>query len=234
MRATTPGRIELPVLEPSKPPTWRQLLFYRFVRGVLLTFARVFWRLRVEGTEHIPATGSFVLAPVHRSNADFALSLAVATRRMRYMGKEGIWKYKFLWPVFDALGGFPVQRGTADRQALRVCVEVIGGGEPLVLFPEGARQTGPVIQELFDGAAYLAARTGVPIIPVGIGGSERAMPKGKKLPRPTKIVLVVGPPIEPERDASGKASRRAVRDLTDRLRATLQDLFDEAQVKAGS
>jgi 1-acyl-sn-glycerol-3-phosphate acyltransferase len=226
--------IELPVLEAATPPTRRQLLFYRFVRGLLLGFARLFWRLRVVGAEHIPANGSFVVAPVHRSNADFALALAVTTRRMRYMGKASIWKIKALWPMYDALGGFPVQRGTADRQALRLCVEVIEGGEPLVLFPEGARQSGPEVQPLFDGAAYLASKTGVPIVPVGIGGSERAMPKGAKLPRPAKIVLVVGPPIEPSPSGSPKASRRAVKDLTDRLHSELQGLFDEAQVRAGA
>ena len=57
-------------------------------------------------------------------------------------------------------------------------------GEPLVLFPEGTRRSGPVIENLHEGAAYLSSRTGAPIVPVGIGGSERAMAKGKRLPRP--------------------------------------------------
>ena len=69
-------------------------------------------------------------------------------------------------------------RGSADREALRRCVAVLEAGEPLVLFPEGERKSGPTVQPLFDGAVYVALRAGVPIVPVGIGGSERVMPKG--------------------------------------------------------
>jgi 1-acyl-sn-glycerol-3-phosphate acyltransferase len=225
--------VELPVPKPAGPATRGQLLFYRFVRGLLLGIARVLWRLKVEGLEHVPASGPFVLAPVHRSNADFLLVLAVTKRRMRYMGKASIWKVKALWPLYDALGGFPVQRGTADRAALRTCIEVIGHGEPLVLFPEGARQSGPEVQPLFDGATYVASRTGVPIVPVGVGGSERALPKGKKLPRPVRITLVVGPPMSVDVGEDGKVPRRAVRETSERLRAELQRLFDEAEAKSG-
>lgn len=227
-----PTRRDLPLPKPAGPPTVRQLVAYHAVRAVLLGFARLFWRLEVRGTEHVPTTGSFVLAPVHRSNADFALALAVTRRRMRYMGKAGIWRYKALWPVFDALGGFPVQRGSADRTALRTCIDVVRMGEPLVLFPEGTRQSGPLVQPLFDGVAYVASRTGVPIVPVGIGGSERALAKGRKLPRPTKVTVLVGPPLHVPTDAEGKVARRAVREVTAALRVELQRLFDEAQVAA--
>jgi 1-acyl-sn-glycerol-3-phosphate acyltransferase len=229
-----PPRHELPLPKPAGPPTFGQLVAYHTVRGILLAFARLFWRLEVRGTEHVPRAGSFVLAPVHRSNADFALSLAVTRRRMRYMGKAGIWRYKVLWPVFDALGGFPVQRGSADRAALRTCIDVVRTGEPLVLFPEGTRQSGPTIHPLFDGVAYVASRTGVPIIPVGIGGSERALAKGRKLPRPAKVTVVVGPPMHVATDVDGKVPRRAVKDLTAELERELQRLFDEAQVAAGA
>jgi 1-acyl-sn-glycerol-3-phosphate acyltransferase len=98
---------------------------------------------------------------------------------MRYMGKAGIWKYRVLWPVFDALGGFPVSAGNADRAALRTCIDVVRTGEPLVLFPRAPAAAGPVVEDLFDGVAYVASKTAVPILPVGIGGSERALPKGR-------------------------------------------------------
>jgi 1-acyl-sn-glycerol-3-phosphate acyltransferase len=232
--AGEPVRAELPLPKPAGPPTFFQLVAYHAVRGVLLALARVGWRLDVTGTEHVPKTGSFILAPVHRSNADFALALAVTRRRMRYMGKAGIWKHRALWPVFDALGGFPVQRGSADRAALRTCIDVVRMGEPLVLFPEGTRQSGPTIHPLFDGVAYVASKTGVPIIPVGIGGSERALAKGAKVPRLTKVTVVVGPPMHVATDVDGKVPRRAVKELTAALQAELQRLFDEAQVAAGA
>jgi 1-acyl-sn-glycerol-3-phosphate acyltransferase len=123
-----------------------------------------------------------------------------------------------------------VNRGTADRDALRRCIEVVEGGEPLVIFPEGTRQSGPIVQPLFEGAAYVAARTGVPIVPVGIGGSEGAMPKGSKMIRPVRVHIVVGEPLlPPPPGPSGRAPRSAVHDLTERLAARLQELFDQAQ-----
>ena len=100
------------------------------------------------------------------------------------MGKESLWKGSFGAWFLTALGGFPVKRGTADREALRACQTVLERGEPLVLFPEGTRQFGPDTQEFFDGAAFLACRTGVPIVPVGLGGTEAAMPKGSKFVHP--------------------------------------------------
>jgi 1-acyl-sn-glycerol-3-phosphate acyltransferase len=117
---------------------------------------------------------------------------------------------------------------------MRALEEAIERGEPVVMFPEGTRQSGPEVQPLFDGTAYIASRTRVPIIPVGIGGSERAMPKGSKLLRPVKIVAVVGTPIVPEvREDGARVPRRAVGELTVKLKDELQRLFDEAQAKAG-
>jgi 1-acyl-sn-glycerol-3-phosphate acyltransferase len=150
------------------------------------------------------------------------------------MGKDSIWKAKALGRFVSMLGAFPVHRGSADRDALRACTEIVAGGSPLVMFPEGTRQSGPVVQELFDGTAYVAAKTGVPIIPMGIGGSEAMMPKGAKLLRPSKLVLVVGEPIPaPARTEQGRMPRSAVGAITQRLHAELQVLFDDAQELAG-
>src|SRR5687768_5698671 len=103
---------------------------YRFVRAVVVGFCRLFWRMTVEGQEHVPTTEPFILSPVHRSNADTPLDAIVTKRRLRYMGKQEMWKYKFSALFFTTMGGFPVNRGGADREALRRCIEVIEGGEP--------------------------------------------------------------------------------------------------------
>ena len=113
-------------------------------------------------------------------------------------------------------------------------VSVLEAGEPLVLFPEGTRQSGPHVMPLFDGAAYVAVKAGVPIIPVGIGGSEGVMPKGSRMIYPRKCVVVVGDPIVAEKDDEGRVPRSAVKDLTQRLSDDLQRLFDEAQRLAGT
>jgi 1-acyl-sn-glycerol-3-phosphate acyltransferase len=217
-------------LEVRPARAWERAL-YAVIRAILFVFSKVYFRLRIEGTEHVPTSVPFVLAPVHRSNIDFFLVSAVTRRRMRYMGKDSIWKWDLGGRFVSALGAFPVRRGTADREALRACQQIVEAGEPLVMFPEGTRQSGPIVQPLFDGPAYVAARAGIPIVPVGIGGSERAMPKGSKMIRPVKLAMVIGPPIYPPRpDAEGaRVPRRVVRELTDELYGEVQRLFDAAQ-----
>lgn len=189
--------------------------------------------MHIDGREHLPPTGAYVVAPVHRSYVDTPIVACVTPRRIRFMGKREMWKYPRLGWFFSALGAFPVNRGTADREALSRCVTVLDRGEPLVLFPEGERKDGGRIHPLFDGAAFVAARAGVPIVPIGIGGSARVMPRGAKVIRPAKVHVVIGEPITVEVGASGRAPRRAVAEASVRLSAELQRLFDLAEARVG-
>ncbi|MFN5841485.1 MAG: lysophospholipid acyltransferase family protein [Acidimicrobiaceae bacterium] len=209
-------------------------MLYTLIRGLVVGLCVGYTRTKVVGKHNIPSTGAFLLAPIHRANIDTPLAAAVTRRRLRFMGKDTIWKIKPIGWIISALGAFPVTRGTADREALKRCVAVLEAGEPLVLFPEGTRQSGPIVQPLFDGAAYVAVKAGVPIIPVGIGGSEGVMPKGSKMIYPRKCVVVVGEPILAPLDASGKVPRSAVKDVTEMLSQELQRLFNEAQSLAGT
>lgn len=216
------------------PPGLGTRISYRFVRALILVVAKLLGRVKVVGAAKVPELDAFVLAPVHRSNVDFALVSLLTRRPMRYMGKDSIWKSKLLGRFVAMLGALPVHRGSADREALKACTDIVKSGSPLVMFPEGTRRSGPVIDELFDGTAFVAARTQVPIIPVGIGGSEAMLPKGAKLPRRSKLVLLVGDPIPPpELSESGRVPRSAVGELTKRLHAELQSLYDDAQELAG-
>jgi 1-acyl-sn-glycerol-3-phosphate acyltransferase len=235
-RTTGAGADRTVTFVPLAETTRRQFLFYRFVRAVVSGFCYLFWRVRIEGRDNIPASGPFVLSPVHRSNVDTPLMACVTRRRMRFMGKDSLWKYRWSAWFFTSLGGFPVHRGGADREALRNCEAAIRGGEPIVVFPEGTRKTGPVVEPLFDGAAFVATRAGVPIVPVGIGGSQRAMPKGAKLIHPVKIRIVIGPPIAPPAGSgnASRPSRRQVSELSEQLRGEVQRLFDQAQIAAGT
>jgi 1-acyl-sn-glycerol-3-phosphate acyltransferase len=216
------------------PPTRLERSAYGAIRGAFALLAKPYFRLEIHGREHVPTHGPFVLAPVHRSNLDFILVSALTRTRMRYMGKASIWKWRLGGKFVSMLGAFPVHRGSADREALRTCLAVIENGEPLVMFPEGTRRSGPVVENLFDGPGYIAARTGAPLVPVGIGGSNEAMPVGAKLIRPHRIVLVVGEPIAPPPgDGTGRVRRRVVRELTERLRVSVQAVYDEARRLAG-
>lgn len=236
----------LPPLErgtfaPSERPTFLapnsrgSRVTYRIVRALVVGFTRLWTRLSIEGAEHVPSSGPFVLAPVHRSNMDTPIAASVTTRRLRFMGKDSLWRKRFPAWALSTLGGFPVVRGTADREALSRCIQLLQRGEPLVLFPEGERKSGAVVSPLFHGAAYVAARAGVAIVPVGIGGSERVMPKGARFIRPRKVHVIVGAPIAPpQATATGRVARGAVRDLTVQLHGELQALFDEAQRRCGA
>lgn len=210
------------------------LAFYRFAWTLVMMFITVVNRVSVRGREHVPRQGAFVLAPVHRSNMDTPYAAVATGRRLRYMGKDSLWKRRWSGWLLSALGAFPVTRGVADREALERGLAVLRGGEPLVVFPEGNRKSGPIVQPLFEGAAYLATRAQVPIVPMGIGGSERAMPKGARYIRPSKVWVVIGPPMDPPPLVHGKRlPRPEVKALTARLHDELQRLFDEAQVRAG-
>ena len=204
---------------------------YQVGRGVTVGFTRVWTRTTIEGREHIPPQGPCILAPTHRSNLDTPITAAVTGRRVRFMGKDSLWKSKGWAWLLSSLGGFPVSRGTFDLEAMKRCLEVLEAGEPLVVFPEGERKSGPTVQPLFEGAAYLALKANVPIIPIGIGGSERVMPKGSKMIYPYKVHVIVGEPIAPGVSGvpgSPRVPRERVKELTALLHERLQELFDEA------
>jgi 1-acyl-sn-glycerol-3-phosphate acyltransferase len=217
------------------PPTRGDMAWYRFARAAVMVPSWALWRMRFTGTENLPQTTPYVLAPVHRSYIDTLLAGYVSNRRVRFMGKEEMWRTPWVAKLFNSLGGFPVRRGTPDREALRMCEQFLAAGEPVVLFPEGSRRSGPVVQPLFAGPAFIALRANVPIVPLGIGGSERAMAKGARLIRPTRIALAVGRPIWPAPvGEGGRFPRRAVDELTERLHKELQEVFDTAQALAGA
>jgi 1-acyl-sn-glycerol-3-phosphate acyltransferase len=202
-----------------------------------MLFATVLWawfRPRVVGRENIPETGPAILAPVHRSFADFGFAAFCTERKLFFMTKDEMWNNKWLGKLLLTVGAFPVHRESADREALQRAEEVLRRGELLVLFPEGTRREGRDIEDLMEGATFLSARTGAPIIPIGIGGSDLAMPKGSAIPKPRKIQVVIGPAIPaPRRTEGGRVSRSAVRAATEALVPRLQAAYDEAREKTG-
>jgi 1-acyl-sn-glycerol-3-phosphate acyltransferase len=217
-----------------QPPSRAALAWYQYARAVVAAACRSAWRVRVVGAENIPQTTPFILCPVHRSYIDTLLIACIARRRARFMGHSGVFYRPWIARVFSSLGGFPVHPGP-DRAALRTCLDGLALGEPLVVFPEGRRSSGATVSQLFNGPAFLAIRANAPIVPVGIGGSERAMPIGAKRLHFNRIAMVVGTPIPPP-SLSGKdrAPRRVVEELSRCLHTELQALFDQAELLAAS
>ncbi len=208
---------------------------YRVIRTLLRGIIHGAFRLEVTGREHLPTSGGFILAPGgHRSILDTPVVSLAGPRVLRYMGAETYFGIPVLGWFLRAMGGFPVERSATDRNALRLAEWVLRNGEPLAVFPEGTRKEGPLITEMKEGAAFLAGRAEVPIVPVGIGGGARALPLGAYVPRPRKITMVIGEPIQPPaRSDGGRVKRSEVARVSGQLRDSLQALFDEAQIRAG-
>ncbi len=212
----------------------RITLQYRLLRIAVHFLNVVLFRTSVSPKGLVPAEGPVIIAPVHRSLVDFFVASEVSDRKLHYMAKDSLWKNSTLAKILPSLGAFPVHRESADREALRRAQRVLEAGEVLILFPEGERRFGPVIEDLHEGVAFLAARTGATIIPVGIGGSASVMPKGSKILRPRHIHLEVGEPIAPPAGSgTGRVPRSRIHQLTEQLTVALQDLYDRSVESTG-
>jgi 1-acyl-sn-glycerol-3-phosphate acyltransferase len=195
--------------EPASSPRPNAPLAFRFLNLVIrlvVTLTRT--RLVVEGTEHLPDQGGVIVASNHLSIADPPLiCLAVwraAGRRVRYMAKSEAMEAPIMGPALRAYGGFGVRRGQADREAYRMSRAVLDTGDWLGLAPEGTRSRKATLGQPMPGVALLAVRSGAPVLPVGIAGSERTWPIGARFPRfGTTVTVRFGPVLDLR--ASGSA-----------------------------
>ena len=182
-------------------------------RGVL--------RLSVSGRENVPRTGPVLLAGNHSGILDGPLVFFLSPRPASLLTKSevfvGGWARACGW-----LGLIPVHRGTADRAALKAGLSLLQTGGALGVFPEGTRGTGG-LDTVADGLAYLALRSGAPVVPVAVHGTGTALPRGRVLPRwGAPVRMVFGPPITLAPIGDPRA-RSTVRDAAEQLRLALVD-----------
>lgn len=199
--------------------------FYRAVHFTIRVFLFRWLRIQVRGAEHLATEGPVIIAPVHRSNLDAPLIASCGPRQMRALAKQSLFVNPVVAWVVGALGAIPVRRGEADRDAMRSARTILDAGEMMLIFPEGTRQIGSDVAGVFDGTSYLASKTGAVIVPVGIAGTEGALPSGAKFIRRSRSAIVVGEPIAPP---EGRMSRPALTAFSERVGAQLQAVFDEA------
>jgi 1-acyl-sn-glycerol-3-phosphate acyltransferase len=162
-------------------------LFPRFSGACLRLMAACMARVKVEGLDRIPLAGPVLVICNHSSNADGMLLMAYVVpamgRPMGWLGKEEA----LHWPLFGwgmrQNGVFGVRRGAGDLEAFKMARAVLYEGRVLTIFPEGTRSPSGELQEVKEGATVLAVRSGAPILPIAIVGSQRFWPKGKLLPR---------------------------------------------------
>lgn len=202
---------------------------YRILRAILEAFCRSFWRMEVAGRDRLPVTGPFILSPVHRSNVDFLVVGASVPRVMRFMAKDSLWRMAWFGRFLEHMGAFPVNRERTDRSAMRSCEESLAHGDPVVMFPEGRRRAGDVVEDIQQGPAWVACRNRVPIVPVGLGHTDRAMPIGAKFLHPARIRVVIGEPIYPDVPASGRVPRGSVERVSEQLTDAVQRYYDESR-----
>lgn len=190
-------------------------LFYAGLRSVLVVLLRGVFRLEIVGAERIPSRGAVILAPNHRSLIDIPVAAAATKRKVWFMAKEELFRSKVGGGLIRRLGGFQVKRGRPDRRALQRALELLKSGEIVGIFPEGTRTPSARFEELEEGFAYVALKSGAPIVPVAISGTEAVFPPGSKLPRLVKIRVAVGEPFHLSgRQGAGILPRARIREAT--------------------
>jgi 1-acyl-sn-glycerol-3-phosphate acyltransferase len=218
-RPTTSGRPEAPLrLTPFKRT------FAAAVRFALSGLARV----RVTGHERLPREGPFILVANHASNVDGVLIAAwlqpVARRPIRFLAKEQLFATP-LRPLLESFGTILVRAGGSDVDAYRKARAALDRGEIVGVFPEGSRSPDGVLREAYRGVALLAARTQAPVVPVGLTGTDRFLPRGAILPRVgTRLGVQVGHPFVVTLDSSLER-RAALTAATDDLMARIGALL---------
>jgi 1-acyl-sn-glycerol-3-phosphate acyltransferase len=195
------------------------------------------WRPHVEGLEHIPATGGAVFAGNHLSVADELFLGSVVPRHIAFWAKaeyfsgKGVGGY-FTKGLMHGLGAIKVERagGRAALTAFDGAIPVLKAGDMVAIYPEGTRSPDGRLYRGRTGAARLAVAAGVPIIPVGVIGTEKVQPIGQPYPKPVgwgKVTIKFGKPIETAGRADDRTSLRA---LTDEVMAEIQKLTGQEYV----
>ncbi len=197
------------------------------VRGWL----RTYHRLRIEGAQHIPASGSFVMVSNHCSHLDALCLLSALPMRKLHRAFSAAAKDYFFQSVprvalaVLVVNALPFDREVHIRQSLQLCRQLLlsGTGNTLVLFPEGTRSADGRLGDFRPGVGMLVAGTTVPVIPCWLDGSHRAMPKGVMIPQPRRIRLKIGPGRKYENHPGDKEAAVTIcRDLHDAV-AQLRD-----------
>lgn len=191
-----------------------------FTAAVSRPLLRVLWRYQALGLDNLPE-GGFVLAAGHHSNFDpWPLGIAISkTRFVRFMAKSELFWWP-LGPIIEAIGGFRVRRGEADREALSTARRLAREGNVVAMFPEGTRRSKGLLKrrqvEVHDGAARIALGAGVPLVPAALAGTDR-------LARLERLRVSYGAPV-PVEDLAGLPRREAARLATERLMTRIHEL----------
>jgi 1-acyl-sn-glycerol-3-phosphate acyltransferase len=200
---------------------------FRVSRAFLKALFRLYNRWEVSGQEHVPASGGVLLLANHTSYADPPIVGAACPRPVNFMAKAELFEMPVLSGFISRTHAFPVQRGAADQHALRRAVRLLNSGEVLLVFPEGTRSPDGKLMGLEQGAGFVALVSHAAVVPVGIDGADRLLPRGKPVLLPAKLRVRFGPPIDLSRFRSQRRSRDVLAEVCEEMGAALRSLLPE-------
>jgi len=206
--------------------------WYLFVKTALWALCKVLFRLRLEGREHEPARGPFIVAANHASAIDPPIVGIALRHQAAYMAKHELLQAPVLGPLLRSIGVFPVRRGEPDRKAIRRSLEVLDAGRVLVMFPEGTRSHDGRLRAPEPGAAMIALRTGAPVLPAAVINSHRILPKGAHWPKIQQVTVRMGTPIAVPK-IEGRLDHETLEEWVNRIIAEIEKLLpgDQQRVK---
>ncbi|MEA2433075.1 MAG: 1-acyl-sn-glycerol-3-phosphate acyltransferase [Actinomycetota bacterium] len=209
---------------------------YWVFKAILKPLLRALYGIKVEGIENIPKKGAAILAANHVSFLDsFFIPLIVRFRKVTYLAKADYFKtWKTSW-FFKMAGQIPIERegGEKSEVALNTALKVLKGGDLLGIYPEGTRSPNGKLHRGRTGVARLALAADVPIIPIGLVGTEDVMPKEAKMPRLVgrpKVIVKIGRPLDFSRFADRGRDRFVLRSMTDELMYEIMQLSGQEYV----
>ncbi|MFI2642487.1 lysophospholipid acyltransferase family protein [Streptomyces sp. NPDC018610] len=213
-------------------------MFYHLLKYVLLgPLLRLLFRPRIEGLEHVPASGPAIVAGNHLSFADHFLMPAVLTRRITFLAKAEYFtgpglKGRLTAAFFRSAGQIPVDRSgkEAGRAAIREGLGVLRAGDLLGIYPEGTRSHDGRLYKGKVGVAVMALEAGVPVVPCAMIGTFEAQPPGRVVPRIRPVVIRFGEPLDFSRYAGMEGEKTVLRAVTDEIMYAILSLSGQEYV----
>lgn len=172
-------------------------LYHLFKWSVVSPVLHSYFRGRIYGGKKVPKRGPLIIVANHASNFDPPLLSNCVGRPVSFMAKESLFQVPLLAPAIRAYGAYPVKRGSADRSAIREALRQLESGWAVGIFLQGIRTPDGRISEPKLGAALIAAKAQVPLLPVSLWGTEKILQKGSALPRPAAVTVRIGEAIAP-------------------------------------
>ncbi len=184
-------------------------LYHLFKWSMVSPMLHGYFRGRIYGAKKVPMAGPLIVVANHASNFDPPLLSNCMRRPVSFMAKESLFKVPVFAPAIRAYGAYPVKRGSADRSAIRAALQQLEQGWAVGIFLQGVRTPDGRMSEPKLGAALIAAKAQVPLLPVSLWGTERIISKGSALPNPAPVTVRIGNVISPP-TTKDKAELQAV------------------------